>query len=144
MSENSNNSDTLKCPFRATLITRSFACSHASEVTRREGPDIGCDSAELNEKCEACFTALKRQALPELGYTDDLTTMPASVTQKIQYGGLLALQKLVLPEGPADKIDDISILVAATLSRYGDAEQLPFAECIEGIKQYKMKRRRGR
>lgn len=144
MSENSNNSVALKCPFRATIITRNFACAHASEVTRREGPDVGCDSKALNEQCIACFTALKDQALPELGYTDDLTTMPASVLQKVQFGGLLALQNLLTPENSSDSVDNISTLVETAISHYGDTSHLPLEECIEGIKQYRMKRRRGR
>ena len=144
MSENSNNSVALKCPYRATIITRNFGCTHASEVTRREGPDVGCDSQQLNELCVACFTALKDQALPELGYTDDLTQMPASALQKIQFGGLLALQTLIAPGNSGDSVEDISILITSVMNHYGDANNLPIEECIETIKQYKIKRRRGR
>lgn len=134
----------LKCPFRATIMTRNFACSHACEITRREGPDIGCDSEEFNEKCNACFSELKNRALPEMGYNDDLTEMPASVVQKIQFGGLLALQASTKGTANNEKVENISALIKTVYDQYGDINQIPYEQCLESIKSYKLKRRRGR
>ena len=132
-----------KCPFRATIMTRSFACQYAEEITRREGPDIACNSTSANNACVDFFSQLKVSALSELGYEDDLTTMPASVLQKIQYGGLLGLNNTV-NDGGSDVVNNIYELIDAAMQQYGDIKNFPYAECIAAIKDYKMKRRRNR
>jgi len=144
MNGNSEIDGQLKCPFRATLITRSFSCPHASEITRRDGPDIGCNSATTNKICSECLSSLKKSALPELGFIDDLTVMPASAMQKIQYGGLLALQAIVLQKESGDTVDNIASLMEAALEKYHSIENLPVNECLDTIVNYKLKRRGGR
>lgn len=134
----------LKCPFRAPLMTRTFGCSHASEITRREGPDIGCDSETHNEKCIACFDALKNYALPEMGYSDDLTETPASVLQKIQFGGLLGLQAETNATADNESVENISSLIVSAFDHFGGVDGFPVQQCLESIKSYKLKRRRGR
>jgi len=134
----------LKCPFRATLITRSFSCEHASEVTRRDGPDIGCSSELSNKQCSDCFAGLKSWALPELGFTDDLTSMPASAVQKIQFGGLLGLQAQVSGSPTGESVENISKLMQAAYEKYSSLDSFPFDQCVESIKDFQIKRRRGK
>ena len=125
-------------------MTRSFSCANASEVTRREGPDIGCGSKSTNQMCVSCFDALKSRALPELGFDDDLTTMPASALQKIQYGGLIAIRGFLDGQETNDPIDNIADLVESVIVKFGSPDDIPFDQCVETIKHYKIKRRRGK
>lgn len=140
MSQQNSN---LKCPFRATIMTRSFGCRHGCEVTRRDGPDIACNHEPDNALCQAFFDALKIRALDAMDYADDLTTLPASVLQKIQFGGLLGLQQSM---GEVDKeaVDDIAQLMEGAIEKYTDMQNMPFDECLVAIKTYKMRKRRGR
>jgi len=140
----SESNHELKCPFRATIMTRSFACHHAEEITRREGPDISCNSPEANEKCSELFDQLKSRALDTMGHEDDLTTLPASVLQKIQFGGLLGLQSQIDNAAPTDHVENIIELVEKAIQGYGGIEKYPYDACIETIVSYKLKRRRGR
>lgn len=140
----SESKSALKCPFRATIMTRSFACDQAEEITRREGPDIACNLLSANEKCSELFNQLKARALDTMGYEDDLTTLPASVLQKIQFGGLLGMQSQVDSAASADRVDNIVALVNKALAQYGDIDKFPFESCVETIVSYKLKRRRNR
>ena len=140
----SEASQALKCPFRAPIMTRSFACDHAEEITRREGPDIACGFSEANEKCFEFFAQLKATALDTMGHEDDLTTLPASVLQKIQFGGLLGLQSQVDSAASEDRVDNIVALVDKAISQYGAIDKFPFDVCVERIVSFKLKRRRGR
>ena len=140
----SESKSALKCPFRATIMTRSFACDHAEEITRREGPDIACDFPGANEKCFELFTQLKARALDTMGHEDDLTTLPASVLQKIQFGGLLGLQSQVDGTASNDKVENIVALVDKAIQQYGDIDSFPFDICVERIVSFKLKKRRGR
>jgi len=137
-----SNTD-LKCPFRATLITQNFGCPNATEITRRDGPDIACVNPQAHLLCDEFYRELKTQALTTMGYTDDLTQMPASVLQKIQYGGLLGLYNQVLDK-PAETIESIVDLVSHATLKYGTISKFPYPNCIESIQAYKMKRRRDR
>lgn len=123
-------------------MTRTFKCQHSSEITRREGPDIGCNSPELNELCKNCFENLKSRALPEMGYTDDLTSMPASALQKIQYGGLLGLQACVENEAGSETVKNVAALIEKAIDKYESVDQFPFNQCLDTITSYKLKRRR--
>ena len=144
MNPDSENPANLKCPFRATLITRSFGCEHASEVTRRDGPDIGCASVTVNKQCSDCFNELKKQALPELGFSDDLSSMPASALQKIQFGGLLGLQAVTTEAQQVDSIVNIGALIESVYAKYQTLENIPYEQCLRSIMSYKIKRRRGK
>lgn len=134
----------LKCPFRATLMTRSFACEHAEEITRREGPDIACKSTMLNSQCFEFFNELKSRSLAKMGQEDDLTTMPASVLQKIQFGGLLGLQSQLDSSALSERVDNIAALIEQALQRYGGLDKCPFEVCVDAVEAYKLKRRRDR
>ena len=140
----SESKPALKCPFRATIMTRSFACDHAEEITRREGPDIACNLLGANEKCSELFNQLKTRALDAMGKEDDLTTLPASVLKKIQFGGLLGLQSQVDSAASNDKVEDIVALVENATEQYGGIDDFPFNVCVESIVAYKLKRRRDR
>jgi len=125
-------------------MTRSFSCEYAEEITRREGPDIACNSTTINALCFGFFNELKNKSLARLGYEDDLTTLPASVLQKIQYGGLLGLQSLIDNSASGDRVDNIAALIDKASQQFESLENYPFDECVDAVEVFKLKRRRGR
>lgn len=131
------------CPFGSTLVTETCHCSHAEQVVRRGGAEFICQDAAAYARCVTLFQHLKKVALPEFDVEDDLTSMPHSVLQKIQFGGLLGLQNLVNGD-VSDTVADVASLVAAAEAKYHNFEELPYAELVGSITTYKLKRRRGR
>ncbi len=131
----------LKCAFSAPLITHQFGCSKAEEVTRRGGPDIACTDGAAAARCEALFARLKAAALPAFGVEDDLLSMPHSVQVKIQYGGLLGLQRLLGGSG-VERVEDVDALAAAVAGKFG--EVIPVDEVVPDITAYKTRARQGR
>ena len=131
------------CPFGSPLVTETCECVHADQVVRRGGAEIICQDDTAYSRCTALFQQLKRVALPEFDVEDDLTTMPHSVLQKIQFGGLTGLQTL-LTEQSASRITNVANLVAAAEAQYGNLDNLPYADLVQFITQYKLKRRRER
>lgn len=131
------------CPFGSTLVTETCECSHAQQVVRRGGAEIICQDDAAYARCVNLFQHLKQAALPEFDVEDDLTTMPHSVLQKIQFGGLLGLQSLVSGQA-ADTISDVASLVDTAETTYPGFEGLPYTELVGFITTYKLKRRRGR
>jgi hypothetical protein len=132
----------LKCAFSAPLIAGDFACAAADQVTRRGGPDIACRSQAGNAGCAQLLALLKAAALPVFGVDDDLLAMPHSVLVKIQYGGLLGLQRQLQPGPAAVRVDDIQALVQQARSAFGDLARVPCQDLVESMTGHTVKRRR--
>ena len=90
-----------QCAFNATLMSDQFGCAHARHVVRRGGPDVACVDSTGHERCRRLFEILKASALPAFGVEDDLLSMPHSTLVKIQFGGLLGIQRLLGSGGEA-------------------------------------------
>lgn len=135
--------DELKCPFSAPLVTRQFGCTHAREVVRRGGAEINCTASTAHARCEQLFQRLKVAALPAFGVEDDLLSMPHSVLVKIQYGGLLGLQRQLHPDAQvAERVEDVQALVAEASLRFSG--EIPCALLVDDITAFKTRARRGR
>jgi hypothetical protein len=132
-----------KCPFSAPLVTRQFGCTHAQEVIHRGGTEINCTVSTAYTRCEQLFQRMKVVALPAFGVEDDLLSMPHSVFVKIQYGGLLGLQRLLHPEAQVtERVEDVQALVAEASLQFND--EIPCAPLVDDITSYKTRARRGR
>jgi hypothetical protein len=113
------------------------------QVTRRGGPDVACTSEAAHQQCARLFQRMKDVALPGFGVEDDLLSMPHSVLVKIQFGGLLGLQRLL--DGSAAvsaEVKNIDGLIGRALKQYGNLEAIPCTAIVEDMTSYKLKRRR--
>lgn len=132
-----------KCAFSHTLVTNQFGCERGMQVTRRGGPDVACLSDAAHLRCEKLFQRMKQVALPAFGVEDDLLSMPHSVLVKIQFGGLLGLQRLL--ENGADGSGDVTNihnLVGRAIEKHGSLEAIPCPAFVGDMTSYKLKRRR--
>ena len=133
-----------KCPFSAPLITRQFACTLAQEVIHRGGAEINCMDVAAQSSCTQLFQNMKQEALQAFGVEDDLLSMPHSVLVKIQYGGLLGVQRVLRAEPQvAESVKDVQALVAEAVARFGGAAGIPCAPLVADITAYKPRTRRG-
>jgi hypothetical protein len=131
-----------KCAFSGALIGKQYGCQCALEVTRREGPSIACTSADMHLQCAGLLDQLKAAALPHFGFEDDLTQMPHSTMMKIQSGGLAALQKHLDGTFDLPNVANVAQLVITAEQRYGGLSEIPYAELVQDIVEYKLRRRR--
>ena len=131
------------CPFGSTLVTEACHCVHAEQVVRRGGAETVCQDEVAYTRCTRLFQQLKDAALPAFEVEDDLTTMPHSVLQKIQFGGLSGLQRLNNSQ-TTEAIADIASMLDTLETQYSTLDDLPYQELVSVITGYKLKRRRGR
>lgn len=131
-----------KCAFSSTLVTNQFGCENGEQVTRRSGPDIACTADAAHQRCEKLFQQMKAVALPAFGVEDDLLSMPHSVLVKIQFGGLLGLQRL-LGSGVAGiaEVKNVHALVDQAMEKYHDLDAVPFPALVEDMTSHKLRRR---
>ena len=128
-----------KCAFSSTLITNQFGCEKSEPVTRRGGPDVACTSTEAQRRCEKLCQRMKTAALPAFGVEDDLLSMPHSVLVKIQFGGLLGLQRLL--ESGAAEVKNVHALLNRAAEKYGNLDAIPYPALVTDMTSYKLKRR---
>ena len=132
-----------KCAFSNTLVTNQFGCEKGAQVTRRGGPDVVCASDEAHQQCKKLFQRMKQTALPAFGVEDDLLSMPHSVQMKIQFGGLLGLQRLQ-DKGTDEStvVKNIHGLVGQAIGKHGGLDAIPCQAFVKDMTSYKLKRRR--
>ena len=66
-----------KCPYSDTLVSARFACTLATSVVRRGGPEVACASTTAHARCDTLFQHMKQAALPAFGVEDDLLRLPS-------------------------------------------------------------------
>ena len=135
----------LICPFSATLVKDDFGCKQATKIIRRGGSEIACSSADAQLRCSELFQKLKDTALPEFEVEDDLLQVPHGVLVKIQFGGLLGLQRIINANATVESgVRNIDTLLEASIKTYGSIDNIPFSSLCEDITAYKLARRRKR
>ena len=135
----------LICPFSATLVKEDFGCMQATKIIRRGGSEIACSAADAQLRCADLFQKLKDTALPEFNLEDDLLQIPHGVLVKIQFGGLLGLQRISnATKATASDIRNIDALLETTIETYGSINNIPFSSLSEDITDYQLTRRRRR
>ncbi len=135
----------LICPFSAPLVAEDFACRFANVVIRRGGTEIACQNAISRARCIELHQAMKAVALADQGYEDDLTQVPHSLLVKIQYGGLLGLQRLTGEDSDTTTaVTDIDSLVESAKARFGTVSDIPCVDLCTDMTGYRLPGRRSR
>ncbi len=130
-----------KCSFAATLIKNNFACEKAKMVTRRAGPDIACSSEDASKHCNNLLSAFKKVGLPAFDAEDDLLKTPQSIFTKIQFGGLLGLERELGNNTEIDHVNNIFCLVNHSLEHFGSVESIPHENYIKHMLDFKIPRK---
>ena len=129
-----------RCPFQVPQIKRDFACSLGVEVTRRDGAAVACQADSASRHCCELYERLKQVGLEGCGMRDDLTKVPQSLYIKVQYGGLLGLQRLL--GDTRQDIVDISFLLTRLDEQYGGIENIPCEQVKADIESQKVRRKK--
>lgn len=133
------------CPFGATLARDTFGCTHATSVIRRGGTEFSCRNPDAHARCLRLFEQLKAAGLSAFAVEDDPTRMPHSVLVRIQFGGLLGLQRTITGQPGADgRIEDIDALVDAAITHFGGLPGIPCEQLTPDMTAYSLTRRRRR
>ena len=129
-----------RCPFQVPQIKRDFACSLGVEVARRDGAAVACQSDSASRHCCELYERLKQVGLEAFGMKDDLAKVPQSLYIKVQYGGLLGLQRLL--GDTRQDIVDISFLLTQLHEQYGGIESIPCEQVKADIESHKVRRKK--
>jgi len=131
-----------------------MSCELASEVTRRDGPAIACQTASAQADCQSLFQALRETSLAHQGMEHDLTVVPSSLLKKIQVGGIIALQFCIQDKGQlpdsaenienlgSTPIESINAVVQTAKAKFQLWSSLDLTQVASFIASFPLQRRR--
>lgn len=139
-----------RCVFEKAINNRRCDCQRKQRflLATREG--IGCRSAESLARCDEFLQTLRDGSRFALRETFIDGPLPHNKELKVQAGGCIALQQLLVGEQnttnteyPAsDPTPDIYQLINTSVSEYGSISALPYNELVKGVLNYESRRKR--
>ncbi|MGE0082665.1 MAG: hypothetical protein AB7U81_15400 [Thiohalomonadaceae bacterium] len=127
------------CPFGKAVLTRCAQCSRAQKVLIAEREAITCLSPAAHTRCTAFIPAWREKALFALRLTHVADKLPHGKEIKVQCGGLNGLAEAMAEAAP---VSDIHTLLERALTRFGDADRLPYTEMMKSVVSYQPRRKK--
>lgn len=132
----------LPCVFQKSILTRTCHCSRSHRFCLAEREGVACVSPAAQERCKDFLNQIRDNARFALGMASVSGKLPHGKEMKIQCGGLRGLQHNVLGEdADPNLVQDIYTLIEQALERDGDMNALPYAEIVQGVASFKMRKR---
>lgn len=133
-----------RCVYEKAINSRRCTCesSHRFNLADREG--VACQSQQGHDRCSLLLRLMRQKASFALKLPDsDGIPLPHAKEIKVQIGGLLGLQGLLLADKQdSDSVENIDHILQQTLEQFGSFQQIPFNEIVKSIATFKGRQRR--
>ncbi len=143
-----------RCVFEKAINNRRCDCEKKIRKLIATREAIGCQSLVDLAYCTEFLDTMRKKARFSLRVVTIDGPMPHNKELQVQAGGCLQLQKILFPEEAAVCADtvyeqspaatNIYAIVNAALKKYGRIEQFPYGEIVQGIVNYKSRKKRKR
>ena len=128
----------LPCVFERALLARHAVCELAVSHQIAERESVACSLPVAHAACMRMSEVLREKSSFALGLTATQRILPHAMVMKIQCGGLDGLKALLDPGALAP---NVRRLVSMARERYGELDDLPFSEVVQGMAAWKPRRR---
>jgi hypothetical protein len=131
------------CIFAKAILRRCCGCSRSEKLFLAEREAVACKSPGARQRCAEVLARLHEKAIFALHLPHAESVLPHGKELKVQCGGLLGLQRALLPEQTdAETVEDINGLLEEALEDYGTVEALPYGEVVRGITSFQPRAKR--
>ncbi len=130
-----------RCPFEKAVLSTQCACELATRFSIAEQIGVNCRSDIARNNCATLLALMRERARFALKVTDTSDSLPFGKEMKIMIGGLIGLQRLMLTEEDATRVNNIHALVRQAQEKYTSLESLPYQEIVKSIRAFQSKRR---
>lgn len=131
----------LQCVFERAILCRCCGCQHSIRRNIAEREAAGCLDAAAHALCAELKKELRRAAAFTLKLAHPDEPIPHTKELKLQCGGLLGVERTLLPDA-AGPVANISAVINAAAHQYGSLASLPFQEIVHAIHLYEPRPRR--
>ncbi|MCP4408549.1 MAG: hypothetical protein GY807_12450 [Gammaproteobacteria bacterium] len=135
--------NTRRCIFEKALNSRVCACEQSQRFNIADREGVACRSPSGQVLCNELIQLLRHNVRFALHMNRITGPLPHAREIKVQNGGLLGLQKLLLGlKKPQDGVENINGLVRRARDRFGRLADVPFNEIVQSVVSYNGRRRR--
>ncbi len=132
------------CVFEKGILSLKCKCEyqHLFRLADRHG--VGCTDSVMQQSCKTFLNHLRKQT--RFIFKIDIDgPLPHNKEIKVQNGGMLGMQKLLLDENSGEElVGDISALMLKSIEVYGDIEAIPYNLIMPSVTAYKTRPKRQR
>lgn len=131
------------CAFEKGILSLKCKCAyqHIFRLADRHG--VGCTDSVKQLQCKAFLDHLRKQTRFVFKINID-GPLPHNKEIKVQNGGMLGVQQLLLGETSLQEVEDIAGLMDQAIELYGSIEEIPYNLIMPSVTNYQTRAKRKR
>ena len=133
--------DNARCPFEKAILSAQCACEMATRFSVAEQMGVECRSDIARNNCATLLAFMRERARFALKVADTSAGLPFGKEMKVMLGGLIGLQRQMVPQEGVARVQNIHALVQQAQAVYGSLDALPYQEIVKSIAAFQGKRR---
>lgn len=137
--------NSIRCVFEKALCSLGCRCSMAQQLRLADRIAYGCGSEAAQQQCSKFIEYLRKQTRFVFKLNDISGPLPHNKEIRVQNGGMLGLQKLIMEDEEEKQVEDIAGLLQKVVNEYDGIENLPYDVIMQSVMAYKARpKRRGK
>lgn len=135
--------NTAPCAFEKGILSLKCRCAYQHMFRLADRHGVGCRDALMQQNCTSFLNHLRQQTRFVFKINID-GPLPHNKELKVQNGGMLGVQKLLLNNAPDNEVDNIAGLMMQSIELYGSIENIPYNRIMPSVTGYQTRpKRRG-
>jgi hypothetical protein len=133
--------NTAPCVFEKGILSLKCRCAYQHMFRLADRHGVGCQDALMQQSCSNFLNHLRKQTRFVFKINID-GPLPHNKELKVQNGGMLGVQKLLLSNAPDNEVDNIAGLMTRSIELYGSIENIPYNRIMPNVTAYEIRSRR--
>ncbi len=135
--------NTAPCAFEKGILSLKCKCAYQHMFRLADRHGVGCQDALMQQSCSQFLQHMRKQTRFVFKISID-GPLPHNKEIKVQNGGMLGLQKLLLGDASSEVVEDISSLLNRAIELYGELDRIPYNLVMPSVTSYQTRPRRKR
>jgi len=131
------------CVFEKGILSLKCKCAYQHMFRLADRHGVGCTDTLMQHNCKAFLDHLRKQTQFVFKINID-GPLPHNKEMKVQIGGMLGVQKLLLNKAEKDTVEDVSGLMQSSIELYGDIKQIPYNLIMPSVTNFQTRPKRKR
>lgn len=135
--------NTAPCAFEKGILSLKCKCEYQHMFRLADRHGVACQDAVMQQKCSGFLDHLRKQTRFVFKIPID-GPLPHNKEIKVQAGGMLGMQKLLLENTQQATVENIAGLLSRAIELYGDLASIPYSRVMPDVTGYQVRPKRQR
>lgn len=131
------------CVFEKGILSLKCKCAYQHMFRLADRHGVGCTDSLMQKNCKAFLDHLRKQTRFVFKIKID-GPLPHNKEMKVQVGGMLGVQDLLLDSSEKHVVENISGLMEQSVELYGSVEQVPYNLLMPSVTGFQTRPKRKR